>query len=202
MSQQSNNVDCGVYALLFAERLLSHYGEYTLSFRMDRGKKRDQMFSFLQFEPKCADELRERIRTTVEALNQKSKETVVCVEESDDSDIEVLDVNIKVKPVATRSVKRKQESESNPSLPRKAPKSQHSVPALVSPFPRFMPDYYPHYNAIYRSVYVMPQLYYRTVDPRISGGTAPTPFVPKQPSFVFGGVTSQSPGVKGSLSVS
>ena len=201
-------MDCGVYALLFAERLLTHYGEYTLSFRMDRGKKRDQLFSFLQFEKKCADELRERIRTTVEELSQQSREMVTCTEESGDSDIEVLDVDIKVKPVAKRRVKRGQGSESSPNLPRKAPRSQHAMPALVSPFPRFMPDYYPHCNAIYRSVYVMPQLYCRIVDPRTFGRFNPsvpptaTPFVPRQPSFVFGGVTSQSPSPTGSFPVS
>ena len=101
MTQQPNSVDCGVYALLFAERLLQHYGEYTIAARIDRNKKKDDLFPFLQFEAKCADDLRAQIQTIVDALTKSTVQTQAEVqtleEESDDSDIEVVGMDIKPK---------------------------------------------------------------------------------------------------------
>ena len=164
MTQQPNSVDCGVYALLFAERLLQHYGEYTIAARIDRNKKKDDLFPFLQFEAKCADDLRAQIQTIVDALAKSTVQTQAEVqtleEESDDSDIEVVDVDIKPK-TPTRSVKRPYSSPSDVRavpLPKKAPRVLTNAIPSVSPFPQFQPDYYTQLTPVFHPVYLMPQL--------------------------------------------
>lgn len=164
MTQQPNSVDCGVYALLFAERLLQHYGEYTIAARIDRNKKKDDLFPFLQFEAKCADDLRAQIQTIVDALTKSTVQTQAEVqtleEESDDSDIEVVGMDIKPK-TPTRSVKRPYSSASDvraAPLPKKAPRVLTNAIPSVSPFPQFQPDYYTQLTPVFHPVYLMPQL--------------------------------------------
>lgn len=162
MTQQPNSVDCGVYALLFAERLLQHYGEYNITARIDRSKKRDELFSFLQFEEKCADDLRTKIQTIVDTF-VKNTVQLQSQEESDDSDIEVVGVDIKSKPPVS-SLKRKPPNRKLVTMARKAPRILTNRIPPISPFPQFQPNFYPQVTPIFHSVYLTPTF----VDPHVN----------------------------------
>ena len=135
-----------------------------LAARIDRNKKKDDLFPFLQFEAKCADDLRTQIQTIVDALTKSTVQTQAEVqtleEESDDSDIEVVGMDIKPK-TPTRSVKRPYSCASDVRavpLPKKAPRVLTNAIPSVSPFPQFQPDYYTQLTPVFHPIYLMPQL--------------------------------------------
>ena len=87
-TQQMNSVDCGLYLLLFAQRLIDHYGEYNISTSLAHNQRKiNGIFSFFQLPCDAVACLRSQILNVIDEL---CGETQGVSSDSDSSDIECV----------------------------------------------------------------------------------------------------------------
>lgn len=90
ISQNTESGDCGLYMLLYAEKLISHYGSFDLDGPITYNlKETNKIFSFFQFSAEAVNELRSEILRIIKLLTDESEKTLS--EKEDGSKIEVLD---------------------------------------------------------------------------------------------------------------
>lgn len=88
ISQNTESGDCGLYMLLYAEKLISHYGSFDLDGPITYNlKETNKIFSFFQFSAEAVDELRSEILRVINVLADESEKTLS--KEEDGSKIEV-----------------------------------------------------------------------------------------------------------------
>ena len=88
--QNTESGDCGLYMLLYAEKLISHYGSFDLDGPITYNlEETNKIFSFFQFSAEAVDELRSEILRVIKILTDESEKTLS--EKEDGSKIEVLD---------------------------------------------------------------------------------------------------------------
>lgn len=90
ISQNTESGDCGLYMLLYAEKLISHYGSFDFSGPITcNSKETDKISSFFQFSAEAVDELRSEILRIINLLADESEKIIS--EEEDGFKIEFSD---------------------------------------------------------------------------------------------------------------